>query len=58
MSLPSLVELPGVLLPFVTRAEQSFRTAVGLFFPTIMACLPGRLSAGRNLPVSLLPATL
>ncbi|KNH46919.1 bifunctional [glutamate--ammonia ligase]-adenylyl-L-tyrosine phosphorylase/[glutamate--ammonia-ligase] adenylyltransferase [Pseudomonas lini] len=31
MSLPSLVELPGVLLPFVTRAEQSFRTAVGLF---------------------------
>ena len=28
MSLPSLAELPGVLLPFVTRAEQSFRTAV------------------------------
>ncbi|WP_223503316.1 bifunctional [glutamate--ammonia ligase]-adenylyl-L-tyrosine phosphorylase/[glutamate--ammonia-ligase] adenylyltransferase [Pseudomonas sp. GL-RE-29] len=28
MSLPSLVELPAILLPFVTRAEQSFRTAV------------------------------
>ncbi|MHC8322712.1 bifunctional [glutamate--ammonia ligase]-adenylyl-L-tyrosine phosphorylase/[glutamate--ammonia-ligase] adenylyltransferase [Pseudomonas sp. GB2N2] len=28
MSLPSLAELPGILLPFVTRAEQSFRTAV------------------------------
>ncbi|VVN09660.1 Bifunctional glutamine synthetase adenylyltransferase/adenylyl-removing enzyme [Pseudomonas fluorescens] len=29
MSLPALAELPGILLPFVTRAEQSFRTAVG-----------------------------
>ncbi len=29
MSLPTLAELPGILLPFVTRAEQSFRTAVG-----------------------------
>ncbi|MHC8324426.1 bifunctional [glutamate--ammonia ligase]-adenylyl-L-tyrosine phosphorylase/[glutamate--ammonia-ligase] adenylyltransferase [Pseudomonas sp. LB1P83] len=29
MSLPSLAELPGILQPFVTRAEQSFRTAVG-----------------------------
>ena len=28
MSLPSLAELPAILLPFVTRAEQSFRTAV------------------------------
>ncbi|KAA0976923.1 bifunctional [glutamate--ammonia ligase]-adenylyl-L-tyrosine phosphorylase/[glutamate--ammonia-ligase] adenylyltransferase [Pseudomonas sp. ANT_H12B] len=28
MSLPVLAELPGILLPFVTRAEQSFRTAV------------------------------
>ncbi|WGK91048.1 bifunctional [glutamate--ammonia ligase]-adenylyl-L-tyrosine phosphorylase/[glutamate--ammonia-ligase] adenylyltransferase [Pseudomonas migulae] len=28
MSLPTLAELPGILLPFVTRAEQSFRTAV------------------------------
>lgn len=28
MSLPSLTELPAILLPFVTRAEQSFRTAV------------------------------
>ncbi|KAB0491977.1 bifunctional [glutamate--ammonia ligase]-adenylyl-L-tyrosine phosphorylase/[glutamate--ammonia-ligase] adenylyltransferase [Pseudomonas vancouverensis] len=28
MSLPSLVELPAILLPFVTRAEQSFRAAV------------------------------
>ncbi len=28
MSLPPLAELPGILLPFVTRAEQSFRTAV------------------------------
>jgi len=28
MSLPSLAELPGILLPFVTRAEQSFRAAV------------------------------
>jgi glutamate-ammonia-ligase adenylyltransferase len=29
MSLPTLAELPGILLPFVTRAEQSFRAAVG-----------------------------
>jgi len=28
MSLPTLAELPGILLPFVTRAEQSLRTAV------------------------------
>jgi len=28
MSLPALVELPTILLPFVTRAEQSFREAV------------------------------
>ncbi|MGH8410027.1 MAG: bifunctional [glutamate--ammonia ligase]-adenylyl-L-tyrosine phosphorylase/[glutamate--ammonia-ligase] adenylyltransferase, partial [Pseudomonas sp.] len=28
MSLPSLAELPAILLPLVTRAEQSFRTAV------------------------------
>ncbi|AWY42431.1 bifunctional [glutamate--ammonia ligase]-adenylyl-L-tyrosine phosphorylase/[glutamate--ammonia-ligase] adenylyltransferase [Pseudomonas putida] len=28
MSLPLLAQLPPVLLPFVTRAEQSFRTAV------------------------------
>jgi glutamate-ammonia-ligase adenylyltransferase len=28
MSLPSLAELPAILLPFVTRAEQSFRAAV------------------------------
>ncbi|VVP55419.1 bifunctional [glutamate--ammonia ligase]-adenylyl-L-tyrosine phosphorylase/[glutamate--ammonia-ligase] adenylyltransferase [Pseudomonas fluorescens] len=28
MSLPTLAELPGILQPFVTRAEQSFRTAV------------------------------
>ncbi|MGW8464385.1 bifunctional [glutamate--ammonia ligase]-adenylyl-L-tyrosine phosphorylase/[glutamate--ammonia-ligase] adenylyltransferase [Pseudomonas sp. CLCA07] len=28
MSLPTLAELPGILLPSVTRAEQSFRTAV------------------------------
>ncbi|MHA6128116.1 bifunctional [glutamate--ammonia ligase]-adenylyl-L-tyrosine phosphorylase/[glutamate--ammonia-ligase] adenylyltransferase [Pseudomonas fluorescens group sp. PF-1] len=28
MSLPSLAELPAILLPFVTRAEQSIRTAV------------------------------
>ncbi|WP_419712349.1 bifunctional [glutamate--ammonia ligase]-adenylyl-L-tyrosine phosphorylase/[glutamate--ammonia-ligase] adenylyltransferase [Pseudomonas sp. NFX224] len=28
MSLPSLAQLPAILLPFVTRAEQSFRTAV------------------------------
>nr|WP_314640120.1 bifunctional [glutamate--ammonia ligase]-adenylyl-L-tyrosine phosphorylase/[glutamate--ammonia-ligase] adenylyltransferase [uncultured Pseudomonas sp.] len=28
MSLPPLAELPGILLPFVTRAEQSLRTAV------------------------------
>ncbi|WP_392893660.1 bifunctional [glutamate--ammonia ligase]-adenylyl-L-tyrosine phosphorylase/[glutamate--ammonia-ligase] adenylyltransferase [Pseudomonas migulae] len=28
MSLPVLAELPGILLPFVTRAEQSFRAAV------------------------------
>lgn len=28
MSLPPLAELPGILLPFVTRSEQSFRTAV------------------------------
>ncbi|RAI68453.1 bifunctional [glutamate--ammonia ligase]-adenylyl-L-tyrosine phosphorylase/[glutamate--ammonia-ligase] adenylyltransferase [Pseudomonas fluorescens] len=28
MSLPSFAELPAVLLPFVTRAEQSFRAAV------------------------------
>jgi glutamate-ammonia-ligase adenylyltransferase len=28
MSLPTLAELPGILLPFVTRAEQSFRAAV------------------------------
>ncbi|MHC8398602.1 bifunctional [glutamate--ammonia ligase]-adenylyl-L-tyrosine phosphorylase/[glutamate--ammonia-ligase] adenylyltransferase [Pseudomonas sp. MDT1-17] len=30
MSLPSLAELPGILLPFVPRAEQSFRTAVAV----------------------------
>lgn len=30
MSLPSLVELPAILLPFVTRAEQSFRAAVAV----------------------------
>ncbi|UVM49984.1 MULTISPECIES: bifunctional [glutamate--ammonia ligase]-adenylyl-L-tyrosine phosphorylase/[glutamate--ammonia-ligase] adenylyltransferase [unclassified Pseudomonas] len=30
MSHPSLAELPGVLLPLVTRAEQSFRTTVGV----------------------------
>lgn len=30
MSLPSLAELPDGLLPFVTRAEQSFRTTVGV----------------------------
>lgn len=57
MSHPSLAELPGVLLPLVTRAEQSFRTTVG-FFPATMACPPGRLSAGRNLPASPLPVTL
>src|SRR5689334_8396 len=28
MSLPSLAELPAILQPFVTRAEQSFRAAV------------------------------
>ena len=28
MSLPPLADLPAILLPFVTRAEQSFRTAV------------------------------
>lgn len=28
MSLPSLAELPAILLPLVTRAEQSFRAAV------------------------------
>ncbi|MHC8303879.1 bifunctional [glutamate--ammonia ligase]-adenylyl-L-tyrosine phosphorylase/[glutamate--ammonia-ligase] adenylyltransferase [Pseudomonas sp. PB3P13] len=28
MSLPTLAELPGILLPFVTRAEQSLRAAV------------------------------
>ncbi|WP_085717369.1 bifunctional [glutamate--ammonia ligase]-adenylyl-L-tyrosine phosphorylase/[glutamate--ammonia-ligase] adenylyltransferase [Pseudomonas sp. B28(2017)] len=28
MSLPSFAELPAILLPFVTRAEQSFRAAV------------------------------
>ncbi|MCU1749832.1 bifunctional [glutamate--ammonia ligase]-adenylyl-L-tyrosine phosphorylase/[glutamate--ammonia-ligase] adenylyltransferase [Pseudomonas sp. 6D_7.1_Bac1] len=28
MSLPSLAELPAILLPFVSRAEQSFRAAV------------------------------
>ncbi|OOG10316.1 bifunctional [glutamate--ammonia ligase]-adenylyl-L-tyrosine phosphorylase/[glutamate--ammonia-ligase] adenylyltransferase [Pseudomonas sp. C9] len=28
MSLPTLAELPGILLPLVTRAEQSLRTAV------------------------------
>ncbi|MBK5352898.1 bifunctional [glutamate--ammonia ligase]-adenylyl-L-tyrosine phosphorylase/[glutamate--ammonia-ligase] adenylyltransferase [Pseudomonas sp. TH41] len=28
MSLPTLAELPGILLPFVSRAEQSLRTAV------------------------------
>ncbi|HEF4760346.1 TPA: bifunctional [glutamate--ammonia ligase]-adenylyl-L-tyrosine phosphorylase/[glutamate--ammonia-ligase] adenylyltransferase [Pseudomonas putida] len=28
MSLPSLAELPSILLPFVTRAEQSFRASV------------------------------
>jgi len=28
MSLPSLAELPAILLPFVTRAEQSLRAAV------------------------------
>ncbi|RON10671.1 bifunctional glutamine synthetase adenylyltransferase/deadenyltransferase [Pseudomonas brassicacearum] len=31
MSLPSLAELPAILLPFVSRAEQSFRAAVALF---------------------------
>ena len=30
MSLPSLAELPDGLLPLVTRAEQSFRTTVGV----------------------------
>lgn len=30
MSLPSLVQLPAILLPFVTRAEQSFRAAVAV----------------------------
>jgi len=29
MSLPALADLPAILLPFVTRAEQSLRTAVG-----------------------------
>ncbi|WP_408599569.1 bifunctional [glutamate--ammonia ligase]-adenylyl-L-tyrosine phosphorylase/[glutamate--ammonia-ligase] adenylyltransferase [Pseudomonas sp. PLMAX] len=28
MSLPPLADLPAILLPFVTRAEQSFRTTV------------------------------
>ncbi|WP_338806630.1 bifunctional [glutamate--ammonia ligase]-adenylyl-L-tyrosine phosphorylase/[glutamate--ammonia-ligase] adenylyltransferase [Pseudomonas chlororaphis] len=28
MSLPALAELPAILLPFVSRAEQSFRSAV------------------------------
>ncbi|RON17710.1 bifunctional glutamine synthetase adenylyltransferase/deadenyltransferase [Pseudomonas brassicacearum] len=28
MSLPTFAELPAILLPFVTRAEQSFRAAV------------------------------
>jgi glutamate-ammonia-ligase adenylyltransferase len=31
MSLPSLAELPGVLQPLVTRAEQSLRTAIAVF---------------------------
>ncbi|RON44906.1 bifunctional glutamine synthetase adenylyltransferase/deadenyltransferase [Pseudomonas frederiksbergensis] len=30
MTLPSLAELPAILQPLVTRAEQSFRTAVAL----------------------------
>ncbi|VVP96946.1 Bifunctional glutamine synthetase adenylyltransferase/adenylyl-removing enzyme [Pseudomonas fluorescens] len=30
MSLPSLAELPSILLPFVTRAEQSFRAAAAV----------------------------
>ncbi|MDI2593407.1 bifunctional [glutamate--ammonia ligase]-adenylyl-L-tyrosine phosphorylase/[glutamate--ammonia-ligase] adenylyltransferase [Pseudomonas sp. 681] len=30
MTLPSLAELPAILLPFVTRAEQSFRAAVAV----------------------------
>lgn len=31
MSLPSLAELPAILLPLASRAEQSFRAAVALF---------------------------
>ena len=30
MSLPTLVELPAVLLPFANRAEQSFRDAAAM----------------------------
>ncbi|WP_426142366.1 bifunctional [glutamate--ammonia ligase]-adenylyl-L-tyrosine phosphorylase/[glutamate--ammonia-ligase] adenylyltransferase [Pseudomonas sp. DWP3-1-2] len=29
MSLPSLADLPALLLPLVTRAQQSFRTSIG-----------------------------
>src|SRR5690606_7383341 len=28
MSLPSLADLPAILLPLVTRAQQSFRTSI------------------------------
>lgn len=39
MSLPLLADLPAILLPFVTRAHQSWRTAVAALSDDILATL-------------------
>lgn len=46
MSLPMLAELPAILLPFASRAEQSFRDTQWPRWMTIMAFLRGRRNGG------------
>lgn len=55
MTLPVLAELPAILLPLVTRSEQSFRTAVAALEDD-HASPTGPRSAGRNSPASVPPA--
>lgn len=56
MSLPTLAELPAILLSSVSRAEQSLRTAVAeLEHDHGLSTWPP--SAGRNWPALARPAT-
>lgn len=47
MSLPLLADLPAILLPFVTRAQQSFRTAVAALSDDALATLDAWPDARR-----------